>query len=568
MRFFQDNSRGKHLIIIFVLLIFFFMFPGCQEIIDNLNHYLDSAHELWGFNGSVLISWNNRVVLNKSYGMANVEFNIPNTSHTKFFIGSLTKQFTAAAIMILEQRGLIDLHKPIKTYLPDFNHPDNNKITIHHLLTHSSGLPNYTDDIDLYFKRTKDITQEQLLKLFENEKLLFKPGTDFYYSNTGYVILGAIIEKVSGQSYEAFLHKEIFNPLGMKNSGYGRREAALPQRADGYTFYEFGQLVDALPIDFAFLHSAGALYSTVEDLQKWNKALDEGKILTKKTIKKMNIPYINNYGYGWIMESRYGYLHQYHGGQIDGYNTFMGRWPQLGLCIIVFSNDDMAPVKKIARGLAAICLSKGCEFPIKKTPIDPDPKILKEYAGLYKNDFNEYQIIYLDNDNLYIRMPGQAGMRLYSEAIDSLYYDLDNTKTIIFHRDNNSAISSMEIKDDGINIIYNNIPDSIAHKILVSRKEVTIDPSLLNRYEGRYLMESGSNIFSSNFILDITSDSNKILVQIAEGDVVELYPNSENTFFHKDNDILISFIRDERGRVTGCVITLGISETYGKRISN
>ena len=140
--------------------------------------------------------------------------------------------------------------------------------------------------IDIYLKRTKVTDPDQLLHSFQNEELLFKPGTDFQYSNTGYVLLGAIIERVSGQSYEAFLHNEIFNPLNMKNSGYGRREAAHPNRSDGYTFYEFGQLVDAFPIDFAFLHSAGALYSTVEDLLKWDNALYKKKILTDKSIKE------------------------------------------------------------------------------------------------------------------------------------------------------------------------------------------------------------------------------------------------------------------------------------------
>lgn len=566
MILFKYQTGRLRLSFLLVLLLLSVILSGCQEIIDNLNLYLDSAHELWGFNGSVLILWNNRIVFNKNYGMANIKFNIPNTSHTKFFIGSLTKQFTAAAIMILEQRKQIDLHTPIIKYLPDFKHPDNNKITIHHLLTHSSGLPNYTEEIDLYLNRMENIRSDKLLQLFENEKLIFEPGMDFFYSNTGYVILGAIIEKVSGQSYEAFLHNEIFNPLGMKNSGYGHREAALPQRADGYTFYEFGQLVDAMPIDFAFLHSAGALYSTVEDLQRWNIALNERKILSHKTINKMTVPYIKNYGYGFIIDSRYGYKHCYHSGLIDGFNTFMDRWPELGLSIIILSNDDMAPVKKIARGLASLCLSQECVFPIRKDFIKLASKYYQEFSGVYKNDFSEYRIVHFDNDNLYIRKPGEVGLKILPEGNDSLYFEFDNTRTIVFLRDGNGEVVSMKEKDDGLDFLYKKLSDSAADKILIRKQVVTLNPLLLKRYEGRYLMGAGSKTFSSDFIIDITSDSNKILAEISEGDFVELYPNSEISFFHKNNDILLSFIKDEWGRVTGCVITLGTSESYGRKI--
>ena len=280
----------------------------------------------------------------------------------------------------------------------------------------------------------------------------------------------------------------------------------------------------------------------------------------------MTIPYINNYGYGWVIESRYGYSHYFHSGLIDGFNTYMDRWPELGLCVIVFSNDDMAPVKKIARGLTAICLSQECQFPIKKSPTGLDLKIYQEYIGVFKNDFNDYQIINFDNNYLFIRNPNQSGIRVFPEGFDSLYYESDNTKTIIFQRNEINEVISMEIKDDCLNLLYNKLNDSIANEILINREEVTINQSLLRRYEGKYHLETVSNSFSNDFVLEITCDSNKVLAQISAGDVVELYPNSQNTFFHKENDILLTFIRDEWGKATGCIITFGVSETYGKKI--
>jgi CubicO group peptidase (beta-lactamase class C family) len=191
------------------------------------------------------------------------------------------------------------------------------KVTIHHLLTHTSGIPDYVDDPFVVLKRTSDVSPSDLMALFMNEPLESAPGTRFSYSNSSYIVLGAIIEEVSGQSYEAFLHHRLLTPLGMRSSGYARRETGLPQRAEGYTIDEYQNLVNALPVSMSILHTAGALYSSVEDMLRWDQELYESKVLERIWTDKMLTAYTGNYGYGWFIDSLYGFKHLYHGGFLE-----------------------------------------------------------------------------------------------------------------------------------------------------------------------------------------------------------------------------------------------------------
>ena len=539
---------------------------GCQEITDRLHRYLDAAHEYWNFNGSVLIAWKGRIIVDKSYGMANEIIGLPNTSQTKFFIGSITKQFTAAAIMILKEKQLINLDLPVSTYLPDFKNEYADKITVRHLLTHSSGLPNYTEKMEFYLKRMLPFNPDELLKTIQDEALVFEPGTGFLYSNTGYILLGAIIERVSGQSYEAFLHKEIFKPLDMHNTGYGRREAGHPDRADGYTHDESGQLDAAVPIEFSFLHSAGALYSTVEDLLKWDKALSAGRILKPAAIKEMISPRVDHYGYGWYVESRRGYIHTFHDGAIDGFNTIISRWPDVGLCIIVLSNDDVAPVDKMAFGLADICFARETDFPVKKTPYPLDEKYYDNYPGVYKSDDDRYWIIDFNHGELSAGLLNQPKRRLIPQAIDTFFYAIDNTKTLNFHRDENRKIIAIEIIDGENKILSRRLPEQDARKIRIDRTVAKIDADLLNRYIGRYLLEPALSSGGREFDLEVLASDEIIIAKISKTEAIELYPNSQNSFFHKNADWLLTFQIDNQGKVTGCILRIGLSQHIGRKI--
>src|SRR5688572_28757425 len=224
-----------------------------------------------GFMGSVLVARGADVVLSKGYGSANLEWNIPNSPATKFRLGSVTKQFTAAAILLLEERGKLKTDDPVKKFMSDAPTAWE-KITIYHLLTHTSGIPNFTSFPDYPSQKPFAATPEKLVARFRDKPLDFQPGEKWSYSNSGYILLGYVLEKASGESYEKFLQENIFGRLAMKDSGYDSNSAIILRRGSGYGPGKDG------PMNAEFIHmsipfSAGALYSTTEDLLRWQRGL-------------------------------------------------------------------------------------------------------------------------------------------------------------------------------------------------------------------------------------------------------------------------------------------------------
>ena len=230
------------------------------------------------FMGTVLVARGNDVILSKGYGAANLEWNIANAPSTKFRIGSITKQFTAAAILLLAERGKLALEDPVKKHYP--NAPAAwDAITIRHVLTHTSGIPNHTSFPE--FQQTGHLlpaTPEQTIASFRDKPLDFAPGERMSYSNSGYVLLGHLVERLSGQSYAEYLRANIFEPLGMHDSGYDFSAVIIPNRASGYTRAADG-IRNAPYVDMTVPHGAGGLYSTTEDLLRWTQGLFGGRLL-------------------------------------------------------------------------------------------------------------------------------------------------------------------------------------------------------------------------------------------------------------------------------------------------
>jgi len=562
----MNNGRYYSLIFMIISVVLLMAFSGCRMIEEKLDNYLNAAHELWGFNGSVIVAWNGRVILNEGYGLADNTFNIPNTPQTKFFIGSITKQFTAACIMIQKERGSLQLDDPISRYLPDYPRPNGDIITIRHLLTHTSGLPNYTDLPEIILKRTQPLNTEYIIDLFKNRPLDFEPGNKFKYSNSGYLLLGEIIEKVSGQSYEAFLEHEILKPLGMNNSGYARREAAYPNRASGYTGVNPQAPDRALPVHFSVLHSAGAMYSTVEDMLKWDQALYHGKILTPKSIKEIFMSDLGNYGFGWFVETIRGVKHEFHDGFLDGFNTMISRWPDYKLLVVVFSNDDLAPVGKMAQGLAAIAFNVDYDFPIKREPISLHKNILAEYEGVYVTPDSSDMYISLVDESLYIRRLAQPRSKLLPAALDTFFYASDNTLNLIFYRDAVRAISSFVIRDKFNTILAERLNDDRMREFIYLQPAIKIEPKILDRYVGVYRLESDAGGGLSDFYLTVTRQDKVLIVSVTGNEAVALYPMSETEFIHKDADFKLFFDWNKNRGTTRCTMTMGQISVTGYKI--
>lgn len=272
---------AKHVFLSVFMLIVIVSSSYGQSKIDKLDDLISKFVEYEQFNGSVLVAEKGEIIYKKGFGLANIEWEIPNQADTKYRLASITKQFTAMLIVQLVAENKLALNVPISTYLPDYPKKNGDIITIHHLLTHSSGTPNYTSFPDYRDRMSHSTNPEEIVQFFSDSTLLFTPGEKFDYSNSGYVLLGVIIEKVTGQSYEIVLQEKIFTPLGMNNSGYDHHSAILKNRAAGY--YKNGKsYINASYIDLTVAFSAGCIYSTVEDLFLWDQALYTEKLLPKQ----------------------------------------------------------------------------------------------------------------------------------------------------------------------------------------------------------------------------------------------------------------------------------------------
>jgi CubicO group peptidase (beta-lactamase class C family) len=314
--------------------------------------------------GSVLVA-HNGMVFAKGYGLADKETRIPNTPQTRFRLGSVTKQFTAMAILLLQDQGRLRVQDPICRSIPACP-TDWLPITIEQLLTHTSGIPDYTNFPDFAVTWTHAVTVEELIARFKDRPLDFTPGSRFRYSSSGYVLLGSIIEHVSGESYAAFLQTHIFAPLQMHNTGYDTTSPALPQHATGY--YQ-GYVRPAL-YDMSVLYAAGALYSTVEDLALWDQALVQHRLISAQSLAAMFSVHVpcppsgspggcllsadQGYGYGWFIAAEPQGKLIYHVGHIDGFLSYNGFYAGKNLAVVVLSNLETTDVLSIGRRLAAM----------------------------------------------------------------------------------------------------------------------------------------------------------------------------------------------------------------------
>jgi CubicO group peptidase (beta-lactamase class C family) len=334
-----------------------------QGVASEVDRYLNAAVETGKFSGSVLIARNGEVLVSKGYGMANMELGVPNTPRMKFRIGSLTKQFTAMAVMILQERGKLSVRDSVCKYVPDCPR-DWTEITLHHLLTHTSGIQDLLSFPDFQQTMALPSPVAQTVNRFKNKPLDFRPGTKFKYSNSGYVLLGYIIELVSGRPYEAYLRENIFEPLKMSNSGSDHNDLIIVNRAAGYTKRD-GGVINAPYIDMSIPTGGGSLYSTAEDLFLWDQALYTEKLVTKKSLAAMFTPYAtadwgDGAAYGWFV-GRDKSNHNYLGfvGGINGFAAQIMRYPDEKLLVVVLSNFSFAPVIDIERDLADIVFRSG-----------------------------------------------------------------------------------------------------------------------------------------------------------------------------------------------------------------
>jgi CubicO group peptidase (beta-lactamase class C family) len=365
------------------------------------------------FMGSVLVSRGSEVLLSKGYGFANLEWQIPNTPSTRFRLASVTKQFTAAAILILEERGKLTTEDPVKKHLPDAPSAWD-KVTIFHLLTHTSGIPSAIGVPGDAFALPIASTAENVA-LVRNKSLEFEPGARFQYSNSGYVLLGYLIERISGQSYEAFLRDNIFNPLGMKDSGYDSNSTLIARRAAGYAPSPNGP-VNANFVHMSRAHAAGGLYSTVEDLLRWEQGLFGGKLLSAATLQKMTTAFRNDYAFGLQVRTVNGRKLIDHSGGIQGFNTMLAYYPEEKLTVAVLGNIQGGAPAQITGILARVAHGENVTLLSERKEIALAPQALDRYAGTYQLEPRNNMVVTVNGGRLSGKLGNQAALPFFPES--------------------------------------------------------------------------------------------------------------------------------------------------------
>ncbi len=366
------------------------------------------------FMGSVLVAKDGAVIFEQSSGWANVEWKIPNTAATKFRLGSVTKQFTAAAILLLEEKGKVKLDDPLSKFVPTA--PETWKpVTVHQLLSHTSGVPSFTDLPGYKDWKLSPDTPAQTMARISDKPLDFTPGEKFKYSNTGYVLLGWIVELASGQSYEAFLREQIFKPLGMNDSGYDSNTAVIPQPASGYVPGRRG-LTNAPYIDMHVPGGAGALYSTTGDLLRWTQGLFGGKLLSAASLEKMITPIKSNYAYGLGVTNSKGRKMITHNGGIEGFNSHLTYYPESKVTVTVLANINGQAINELARQLTALTFGETVTLAAERKEVEVSAAVLRRYVGVYQLNPKITNTIRLTDGQLTTQLPGQPELPIFPES--------------------------------------------------------------------------------------------------------------------------------------------------------
>jgi CubicO group peptidase (beta-lactamase class C family) len=379
--------------------------------------------------------------------MANIELAVANTPQTVFRLGSVTKQFTSMAIMMLQERGKLRVSDPACQHLPECPAAWQ-PLTIRHLLTHTSGIPNYTNLPEFGKMAVLPTSTSDMIGTLKDKPLEFLPGEKFAYSNSGYFLLGAIIERASGKTYADFLQENIFTPLGMNQSGYDTPARIIKHRAAGYA-RQAGETVNAAYMDMTIPGAAGALYSTTEDLLRWDRALYTTTLVSQKSLDELFTPLKGGYAYGWSVGKRFDRQSISHGGGIYGFATHIDRFPADRVTVIVLSNVEGVSASRISNDLAAVVFGAPYEIPRERKAVTVDPNVLAQYVGEYKIATPPIDIIVtLDNRRLLAQIAGRLKLAL-SAASETTFFSTDVNAQMTFLKDAAGQVTGLTLRLEG-----------------------------------------------------------------------------------------------------------------------
>ena len=427
-----------------------------DSLTQKLDQYLISPNSLKKFNGSALIAQHGKILLQKSYGYKNFERHVLNDNNTIYQIGSITKQFTATVVLKLQEEGKLSVTDKLSKYFPEFK--NSGKIILENLLTHTSGIYNYTNDIDAEDSTIvcKPISKKLVTDLIFKHKPGFKAGTKFQYSNSNYYLLGLIIEKVTGKSFEQNVRDIIFTPLQMTHSLFDFKHTSDTDIATGYkTINDTSQIeATAWRWDSTVTYAAGGIFSTTGDIYKWSKAIANKEILSANSWKAALTPYLQHYGYGWYIDSLYGHKAIMHGGGLPGFTAYLCYYPADDITIILLSNQGWfgEALDNVNANLSGILFHKPIELFNKQAVIKLPHDVLKKYIGRYDFDKKHHVYIALENDTLQMAAP-QGGLPkspLFAQDEANFYLEIIDAR-IEFVKDASGNISELIAHYNGKN---------------------------------------------------------------------------------------------------------------------
>ena len=549
-----------------------------QDKAAKIDEFVKTSNGYGQFNGSVLVAENGRVIYKNGVGMANMEWNIPNGPDTKFRIGSITKQFTAALILQLVEQGKIKLDGHITDYLTDYRKDTGDRVTIHQLLNHTSGIPSYTGLPTFFAEESRDpYSPVDFTKKFASGDLEFEPGSKFAYNNSGYFLLGAIIEKVTGKPYAQVVQENIFAPLGMKNSGYDTASALIAKRASGYVKTPRGYR-NAPYLDMSLPYAAGSLYSTVEDMYLWDQALYGDKIISAKSKELMFKPGLEDYGYG--IESKGFTLSDKkttvpvlrHSGGINGFNSNIVRFVADKHLIVLLDNTSQGGGhERIISAIANILYNQPYEMPkravgetILATAMEKGvDAAVKQYRDIKASNSKEYDLGEEQLNTVGYQLMRGGKLKEAGEIFKlnvEMFPQSSNPYDSLGEYYANAGEKDLAIKNykRAVELDPKNANAAAAIKRLES-PAAEVDPATLAAYAGKYEVAPG-------FVLTITTADGKLYGQATGQPQFTLDPVSEAKFRIAVVGAEIDFVKDAGGAVTGLILHQGGHDTPAKRV--
>ena len=507
---------------------------------------------------AVIVTHIGRTIFRKGYGLANLELKVPIRPEMVFRIGSVTKQFTAVAVLMLAQEGKLTLNADVTTYLPDYpTHGE--KITIERLLTHTSGIKSYTDMKEWLPLWRKDMSLEELVAMFKDEPMEFRPGERWAYNNSAFVLLGAVIEKVSGQSYAQFLKGRIFQPLGMEHTQYDVTEQIVPGRVAGYNKGANGW-ENAPFLSMTQPHGAGALISSVDDLARWDKALYTSKLVKRRLLNKAWTPTSlpdgrsTQYGYGWGISPVAGKNFIEHDGGINGFICHALRMSEERVYVAILTNRTGMTDHLGMLSLKIAFLTAGLPFP-EVQPIEAEPNMLASIQGVYQLSEKEELVLAVREGKLIAQRTGGGKDELIPLSASELCYPENLFTRIAILHSPDGKITGLEIRGR----IGPYEPAQLTDKPLPVEKEgISLPVEILQWYVGKYELAPG-------MMLDVRMKGEGLVVQPGGQEEADLFAETETRFFVKIVDASLEFELDAAGHAVAIHFKQGDFETRAPR---